>query len=566
MLASVLPPLISALCTLPIAAEPIWISQETSEYFTGAALVDLDGDGDQDFVSSAGNDIIRAASFAWHNEGGDLSASATWVSSDTDYSGHCALGDIDADGFRELAVANYIADGWGATRSQLYSNQAGLLESTPSWLSGELFHSFSCAFGDPDGDGDLDLGFACGEQYGAQHEQSRVFFNDGALETTASWRSATARMSYDIYWVDVDRDGDLDLSFITADGPVLLHRNHGGSIESSPSWQSADSDDGNTLCWGDVNNDGYPDLATANNFQLGGDGYFQLYLNQGGTPQTTPIWTSATPGYGSAVALCDLDFDGDLDLATGRWWSRLAIYENIGGIFAAQPSWECDPSFESVVEEISVGDIDGDGVRYVEFEALAVDGAKKVFYPVNTPAVEILALRADGRLLERDEYCADPAAGWVSLAAAPTQSLEIAYYYSIKPDLGVSNWDTSNYLFGNSMELSAPLSVRLRGHDLPLDLPRAGGEIAVDYTVVSNQGSGQPVDLWLMARREGGETAGPFLQTSLWLDPLRSVGSARLARRVPASVPNGSYTLILYAGTYPDAPVDSSSVALSKGP
>lgn len=564
--APLLLPLGALFGAMPFDPAPAWQSAENAEFFTGGVLVDMDDDGDQEFVSSAGNDMKRAANFVWRNDGGVLAGSATWVSADRDYSGHCAAGDLDGDGFPELAVANYLSSSGGATQSQLYRNFGGTLESSPSWLSGgDTFYSFSCAFGDPDGDGDLDLAFACGEQYSGVRERGRVFRNlGGTLESTPSWQMAQARMSYDTQWVDVDQDGDLDLSFISAEGPALIYRNVDGVVETTPAWESADADDGNSLIWGDVNNDGFPDLVTANNDQLGGDGYFELYLNQGGWPATLPVWKSASRGYGAAVALADFDFDGDLDLAAGRWWSRVAIYENVGGTFSADPVWECDPSYESVAEEIAIGDVDGDGVRYVVFEPLAVGGGRKLFYLRNQPAVEILALRADGELLARGDYCADPAAGWVSLAAAPAQSLEVAYAYSIKPDFSLANWDRANFLFSNRLDVGKPLALRLRGHNLPLLYGPAGGTLSLDYTVANNLPASQSVEIWLMARRPGGPRYGPFLREELWLDPLRSVGSAELSHALPAGLPAGDYTVTLYAGVYPDAPADSTSLHFIK--
>lgn len=554
----------TAAFAMPIDPVPVWGSAETTHNFTGAAFADLDRDGDQDFISSAGNDIVSTYNFVWDNQGGELSSQATWQSDDRDFSGHCAVGDLDSDGWIDLAVSNYIGSGWGTTHSQLYRNISGTLEDSPSWTTADQFHSFSCAFGDGDGDGDLDLAFACGEQYNNFQERSRVFFNDGGqLETSASWQTAAQRLSYDTFWVDVDLDGDLDLSFITSEGPVLLYYNHDGVIENTPGWQSGDTDDGNSMCWGDLNNDGYPDLATANNYQLWGDGYFQVYMNQGGTPTSQPTWRSATAGYGSAVILCDYDFDGDLDLATGRWWSRLAIYENHDGVLETNPSWQCHSSYDSVIEEIVAGDVDGDGFRLVDAEAKAVDGQKQVFYMNNIPAAQVMRVRADGMLLGNDDYCTDPAVGWISLATPPSQSLTISYVYSVKPDLGVSNWDRENFLFENTLELSAPIAVRLRGHDLPLSLPGNGGEVSVDYTVVNNLPGTQTVDVWLMARR-GANTFGPFLNDNLLLKPRRSVGKG-FTKMVPGSAPDGLYTLVLYAGVYPDTPADSSSVELIKG-
>ena len=556
----------TAQCDVPFDTAPGWRSNEDNFYFTGARMADIDADGYQDFISSAGNDIIKAKNYAWHNVDGELTASAWWTSSDNNYSGHCSTADIDDDGYVDLAIANYIDTGWGPARSQVYFNIEGSLENTPSWVTAGLFYSFSCAFGDADGDGDMDLAFACGEGYSGIEQPDRIFLNTGgALGTQPFWFSDLALASYDVYWVDVEMDGDLDVSFISSGGPVVIHLSDQGVIEETPSWESADTDNGNSLCWGDIDNNGFPDLVTANNYQLVGDGYFQAYMNMDGIPETTPSWQSATPGYGSAVTLADFDFDGDLDLATGRWWDEAAVYENENGILGSYPAWECSPSYNSVVEEFCLGDIDRDGIRFVDTERKAVDGSRKVFYLDNAPAIEIETVISDGNLLGLEDWCADPEAGWVSLGVAPSASLKIGYSYSVKPDLGISNWDRENFLFTNFSDFeSAPLSVKLRGHDIPIQLPSSGGEVGFDGTIVSNVEYEQVVDAWLMVRLPNGSDYGPIINRRIRIESKSSLGSGAMSGDVPAVAPGGTYNLILYAGDYPGSPADSSMITFTK--
>ena len=312
---------------IPFDQSPSWRSSENDWFFTGAEFADVNGDDFPEFISSAGNDMNKSHNYAWFNDLGVLSTVSWWESADHEYSGHCDAGDLNGDGLPELIVATYIDDGWGPPRSCGYANIGGTFETTPSWVTDERFYSFSCALGDADGDGDLDAAFACGEEYTGQMERNRIYFNvGGALETSASWTSSYTDACYDAYWVDVDMDGDLDLSFISASGPVYVHYSDGGAVETQPSWQSSGTDSGNTLCWGDIDNNGFPDLVAAYNYQLSSDGYFEVYMNENGFPETSPSWRSATEGYGSAVLLADFDFDGDLDLAAGRWWDRIRIY------------------------------------------------------------------------------------------------------------------------------------------------------------------------------------------------------------------------------------------------
>jgi len=435
---------------MPLQKYPYWRSTETGVYSTGANWGDIDNNGFLDFAISNGNDMALAPNYVYFNYGGNLQTTHGWASSNSQYSGHSALGDVNHDGYLDFAVSNYISSGWGKTTVQLYMNIGGSLETSPSWQSADSMHTFACAFGDADGDGDLDLAVACGEAYNEIYERQRIYYNNGgALETTPSWTSVDSTPCYDVEWADIDNDGDLDLSFISSIGPVFIYYNYGDSIERNASWNSGGYYDGNTLNWGDMDNDGYLDLAVANNNQLGQPGYFQVYKNVGGTLNPTPIWQSSTQGYGSSVSWCDVDFDGDKDLAAGRWWGYSMIYENLGGTLTTNPVWQCSSNYQSVVEEMVWGDGDGDGVLMVTGETHLGNGVKKVFYLNHYPAHSLETVRLDDDTLPNEFYCYNLAGGWVSVRWAPDYRIDFDYHYSWKPDLGVSNWDKSNYVFKN---------------------------------------------------------------------------------------------------------------------
>jgi hypothetical protein len=435
---------------MPLEMSPYWRSTETGKYSTGANWGDIDKNGFLDFAISNGNDMAMAPNYVYFNYGGNLQTTHGWASSNSQYSGHSALGDVNGDGYLDFAVSNYTASGWGKTTVQLYMNIGGSLETSPSWQSRDSMHTFACAFGDVDGDGDLDLAVACGESYNGIYERQRIYYNHGGvLETTPSWTSLDSTPCYDVEWVDVDNDGDLDLAFISSIGPVFIYYNYGTYIEQIASWNSGGYYDGNTLNFGDMDNDGYLDLAVANNDQLGQPGYFQVYQNEGGTLNSTPVWQSSSEGYGSSVSWCDVDFDGDKDLTAGRWWGYSWIYENIGGTLTTNPVWQCSSAYQSVVEEMVWGDVDGDGVLMVKGETHPATGLKKVFYLNHYPAHSLERVMVDGDTLSLNEYCYNLASGWVSVATAPLYQITFDYHYSYKPDLGVSNWDKSNYVFKN---------------------------------------------------------------------------------------------------------------------
>ena len=146
-------------------------------------------------------------------------------------------------------VANYLGTGFSdPNRSDLYLNQGGLPGTTPDWYTPDEIYSFSCAFGDVDNDGDLDVAFATGEGYHAHYQPNRIYRNDdGAFSNTASWSSSANAASLDVVWGDVDRDGDLDLAFTGDAQATCVYYNNAGVIEANPSWQASTVESGNTL-------------------------------------------------------------------------------------------------------------------------------------------------------------------------------------------------------------------------------------------------------------------------------------------------------------------------------
>lgn len=441
---------------VPFNQNPDWISTDVSSVSTGGAFADIDKDGWLDFVVANGNDISRQRLVVYYNDGsGSFPTTPDWQSTDIDYHGHLDVGDVNADGWPDVAVSVYIGPtGFNSPgKVKLYLNNNGTLSSNPDWTSGDMVYTFSCAFGDADGDGDLDLGVAGGESYQNNAEQPRIYYNiGGMLESLPSWKANEFQYSYDVNWADFDNDGDLDLVFAGESFPNRIFENFGYSISVTPSWQSTDASQyANSLFIGDVNNDGYLDLAISDNSQLGGSGRFKMYLNNSGTLNTTPFWTSTFSGYGSGINLADIDDDNDLDLITGGWWEQVRIYINNNGNFNINPEYTSTST--SVVEVITMGDVDKDALQDVQ-ETFISDGSKKLFYLPRTPLQEMNRVIVNTDTLMFNEYCYDLENGWIMLAAMPDSGVSVVVEASVSwdIDMGITNWDQNkgNYLFLNN--------------------------------------------------------------------------------------------------------------------
>ncbi len=447
---------------VPFATTPNWISTDLPNHSTGAAWADINRDGWPDLVIANGNDMGRERVVVYYNAGtGTLPTAPNWQSSDVDYHGQVAVGDVNGDGYPDIAVSVYIGPGGFNTKGKvkLYLNNGGVLSNTPSWVSKDSMYTFSCAFGDANGDGYPELAVAAGESYYSRPEKNRIYFNhNGQLDSLPGWKSSQAQYSYDVTWADFDNDGRLDLVFACEQGPNRIYKNYGDSIGTVPYWSSADpSQQANSLFTGDVNNDGYLDLAISDNNQLGGTGKFKIYLNNSGTMSTTPFWSSAFSGANSGINLADVDLDGYCDLVTGGWWQPCRIYLNQQGSFTPDPQWTSNTG--SVVEAIVFADYDGLGLDTVD-ASFTGDGIRKLFYVPNPPLQAIHLVTAGSDTLIPGQYCFDLENGWVSCAVAPAAGVQLTVRAVVSShlDFAVSNWDANigNYLFKNT---SIPVAV-----------------------------------------------------------------------------------------------------------
>ncbi len=448
IIAGCLAPVILPVCVraaVPLSAEPVWTSSD-EDYATGGMFWDLDGDGYLDFVVGNGNDMAQEYNAVYYNHAGAPETMASWRSSGAAFNGQLDLGDVDRDGDLDAVITGFLAP---TMLERLYRNDGGRLSHSPVWKNDEPDNSFSCALGDVDGDGDLDLATISG-YFGPA--PVRVYKNNnGALEKTASWHTPVDYNANDVGWCDVDNDGDLDLVIAGHDQPVYLFANVGGVLQTTPSWQSNLSAQFNQVTFGDVNGDGWRDMVVSENLPAG---RVLLFTNVGGAFDPDFHWF-APIDYASCVKFGDADADGDLDLAGGGWWSEIQVFENNGGSFAGGPAWSYYPAAGALVCEQAVwADVDNDGVRF-KTERYDGDGSRRLFYLKHAPLQYFYYAKVAGRTLAPGEYCFHPEGGWVSLAEAPpagNANVEFSYAYSDDLELAVTNWDepAGSFLFNNT--------------------------------------------------------------------------------------------------------------------
>jgi hypothetical protein len=440
----------------PFNPTPDWVSSTTG-VATGAALVDLDLDGWLDLVIANGNDITRGTIDVYYNRGdGTFPLARDWASAEARYHGHIDVADVNGDGWPDVAVGLLLNEGLAAAR--LHLNHNGVLSTTPDWISDERARAFAVAFGDVNNDGRPDLAVATGWPYDPGFEaRNTVHLNvGGQLETTASWQSDDLNHYLGVLWTDADNDGRLDLVGVGTNTHTWLYHNNAGTLETTASWHSADNSGqfGIMAVAGDVTGDGLRELFVTDNTQVfSGSGLFRQYTGlPGGNFTTTPTW-SYFDGYGSAAALVDVNGDGPLDLVTGAWWDSARVFYNSGQGLPAQPSWSSTAT--SVIEKIVFGDIDKNGLRTIVETFAPAPMDQRLFYLAHQPVQEVVSVKRGGQELPPSEYTFSREFGWATVGHPFTETVEITYTYSSRPDMAISNWDGSlgNYVYYNLLVL-----------------------------------------------------------------------------------------------------------------
>ena len=436
---------------------PDWLSSDT-QVSTGAALADLDRDGWLDLIVANGNDMAQQHLVVYYNQGdGSLPTAPDWQSSDAAYNGHLDVADVNGDGWLDVAVAHLGEFSTFEAIARLYLNNSGTLSSLPDWTSDIDGNAFGVAFGDVNNDGRPDLAVGTGWAYTPQHNYpTYVYLNvEGVLEATASWQSDDVYHYLGVLWVDADDDGRLDLVGVASHVNTRMYLNLGGTLETTASWVTGDTtgQDGIMATAGDVNTDGLPDLFVTDNTQTGGSGLFKQYDGlPGGTFATTYSW-SYYDGYGSAVALADVNADGLLDLATGGWWDFTRLFYNTGSGLPASPSWSSGGT--SVIEKIVFGDIDNSAPRR-DVVTFAPYPGQHLFYLGRQPIDEVLFVELDGVELDPDEYTVSREHGWITVTypqATLVGAVVVDYLFSHSLDMAITNWDSTkgNYAYYNQL-------------------------------------------------------------------------------------------------------------------
>ncbi|MBK8974895.1 MAG: VCBS repeat-containing protein [Planctomycetes bacterium] len=346
-----------------------------------AAVLDVDGDGDQDAF------VIGGALALWIDEGGrfvdalDLQLGAI--------RGASVVGDLDGDGDLDVVTEPVTSRGLGP-RVFVNAGDGTFTEQLrfPAAAAADESSLYGLALADLDGDGDLDVLLA------QSTRPVRVYVNDGAGRFAAAPAAMPNRVepvgSLDV--ADVDGDGDVDvaLGVFANNSPALACRlllNDGrGVFTDAPGGSipvlSALVQD---VAFADVDGDSDADLLFEEQSRIAGT-TVHLWRNDGrGGFVAVPGAFPPAPGYPGGIAVGDADGDGDVDVVSG-----FALFANDGaGTFTDVTAQRCSraPGVGAVLV-----DADGDGdADLLSYQAALLQDASGRFVEVpdlfgSTPA------------------------------------------------------------------------------------------------------------------------------------------------------------------------------------
>ncbi|MDI1431443.1 FG-GAP repeat domain-containing protein [Polyangium sorediatum] len=488
--------------TPPYPTEPGYRSADTTMNSLGAALADIDGDGFKDLVVANGNDLNQRPVTVYRNDGrGNFPNEPSWSSDDTDYHAGVAVGDIDLDGFVDVAVTvGPWIDAKTLGYTKVYFNRGGALERWPSFRTTDRYSSFGAALGDYDGDGDLDLAVGVAFELDTERDTEpkpkpgrvRIYKNDGGkLSRTPAWTSSARMHALTPKFADIDGDGFLDL-LVAARG-LPLYRGALGEdgevhLDTSAAW-TARVERGIPL-FVDVGtiggrrgivtfyNDHYKDIVPPDDLAparppetppayvgnlypsppppascasgIGSDSRLMAYWP---FSSADPIWTSETSGWGAGVRLADVNGDGAQDLLASRWGPQfygygapLVMFLGTSRAFEATPAWSSSTC--GVGEAIALADLDRSGFTEA-VESFAIEKPQAGLTLSAQLVEEILEIRRDGALLGRGAYVMVPGDNWISFARrlAPGERIRVRYTHSPAPDIALASTMDSNDVF-----------------------------------------------------------------------------------------------------------------------
>ena len=306
-----------------------------------------------------------------------------WLGFDTGTAGNgfapasLAIADIDSDGDTDAVVGNSM---FGSTGLSVLKNRGDgnyelpvLYPLPTNETVGEVM------LNDFDGDGDLDA-LATITGVNGEFAKIAVWRNNGNGTFSARSEFASGQAPVGIVVADFTGDGYGDV--VTANYRLLGNGNtvsllrhngkSGGDAAFLPPVEFTVGNGARRLAAADLNNDGKIDLAIGRSDTIGAEfGTLTILLNGGNGNFDAPVNYEATPGarrYSAAIALRDLDNDGDADLIGGGLLpsgsvdnAAISVRRNNGSGAFGDAEIYLFPNYVDRPQKLSTADLNSDG-------------------------------------------------------------------------------------------------------------------------------------------------------------------------------------------------------------
>ncbi|MCK7591694.1 T9SS type A sorting domain-containing protein [Subsaxibacter sp. CAU 1640] len=314
-------------------------------------IVDMDADGDLDFIANIGNNIIL-----YHNNGNTGSFEPSILTKHIDGGRIVYADDIDGDGDKDIVAASYWDD-----KISWYENLDGQgnFYNTQKIIASTLNGATSVHVGDVDGDGFNDVlatSYLDYEVVWYKNLDGLGTFGEANIIDDNLYNAGR------VYLSDIDADGDMDV-FALGSTRVAWYENLDGqgtfgtvqTIELISNFRMHD------IAFADLDGDGDLDLSVAGTY-----GLMQFYNldGQGTFGPRQLLETSNTKGVSTEAA--DIDNDGDMDLVylgyigTSSSSNYLAWFENTDGLGTFGPM-QTVSTLVATPTSVIVADFDNDG-------------------------------------------------------------------------------------------------------------------------------------------------------------------------------------------------------------
>jgi hypothetical protein len=320
------------------------------------------------------------------------------------------VGDLNGDGFGDVAVGAPFADGPGGSpnhgRVYVFLGSASGLSSTPSVVltgpSPEAWFGWSLAgAGDVSGDGRGDLIVGAPSRSNGELQEGTLYLflgTAGGISTTPAWSYESNQSMAQLGW-SVDQAGDIDAdgfndvvagaprwtSTLSLQGAALVFRGGPAGLGATPSTTLlgvfAGAQFGTSVARaGDCDGDGHGDLlvgapGTSNPQPLEGAAY--LFRGTAAGVALLPAWThegnQINAQAGASVSCAgDVNGDGLADVVIGSpYWDAAQLDAGRAALFLGTPTglsssaaWQHEGSAAGELVGLSVcgaGDVGGDG-------------------------------------------------------------------------------------------------------------------------------------------------------------------------------------------------------------